>query len=107
MKTALTPNDPHIINMTGQQMLDLGWDIGNDSPEDQYELYIRTNIEEITASILCFNNEYSDSGFNFDFADTFNDLRFAGYFKTIVQELSEAGEWFNAEKFKNIDKYSS
>jgi hypothetical protein len=101
-----TITDTYTVKLSGQQMLDMGWEIGNDSPEYQYELSIDTDNEKITAAILCSNNEYSDSGFSFDFADTFNDLRFAGHIRTMTQDLNISGEWFSQEKFNGIQKYS-
>lgn len=65
------------VKLDGQDMLNMGWDIGEDSPEDQYELTI--NEGKIKASILASNNEWSDSGFTFEYIDTIQDLIRHGY----------------------------
>lgn len=65
------------INLDGQEMINMGWDIAEDSPKDKYELAISEG--EIAASILCSNNEYSDSGFTFEYVDTIQDLIRHGY----------------------------
>lgn len=65
------------IKLDGEDMLIMGWDIGEDKPEDQYELTI--SEKEVSASILCSNNEYNDSGFTFEYIDTIQDLIFHGY----------------------------
>lgn len=71
------------IELTGQEMLDMGWDIGDDSPEDEYELvvFVEDDYEKINCSILCDNGEYSDSGFSFDYEDTLRDLEKNGYIR--------------------------
>ena len=76
-----TASDGFRIDITGQDMLDMGWDIADDSPDDEYELVIHVEDKEINCSILCSNNEYTDSGFSFDYEDTLIDLDKNGYIK--------------------------
>lgn len=65
------------IKLDGHEMLNMGWLIVNDSPEDQYELTV--NEGKINASILASNDELSHSGFTFDYISTIQDLIFHGY----------------------------
>lgn len=75
------------IKLDGQEMLNMGWDIGEDKPEDQYELTI--SEKEISASMLCSNNEYNDSGFTFEYIDTIQDLIRNGYLMIADEEGNE------------------
>lgn len=65
------------IKLDGLEMLNMGWNIENDSPDDQYELTI--NEGTITAARLASNNEWNDSGFTFDYIDTIQDLLRYGF----------------------------
>jgi len=65
------------IKLDGQDMLNMGWEIENDKPEDQYVLTI--SDKKISASILCSDNDYHDSGFTFEYIDTIQDLIRHGY----------------------------
>lgn len=69
--------EPIILRLDGQELINMGWDIENDKPEDQYELYITEN--EIDASILCSNGEYSDTGWTFEYVGSITDLIRHGY----------------------------
>ena len=61
-----------IIEITGQQMLDMGWVIGDDSPETNFLLWIDLQEQKIQLS-----STPSDSGFldySFDYTETLQDL---------------------------------
>src|SRR5690606_11047460 len=76
-KPAFSVTEELTVKLDGQALVNMGWDIGEDSPEDQYELMI--NEGKIKASILASNNEWSDSGFTFEYIDTIKDLIRHGY----------------------------
>ena len=67
------------LDLTGQEMIIMGWEIGDDSPDDDYALIIEEG--EITCAIYAGNthNETVSTNWTFDYIDTIQDLIRHGY----------------------------
>ena len=66
--------EPIHIRLDGSEMEEMKWTLSDeDTPSSEFLLSIWKD-GSISCDILCSNNEWSDSGYRFDFMDTIQDL---------------------------------
>ena len=65
--------DSIIIKITGQELIDMGWYIGEDLPEQKFNLHINVSEQKMEIAPDVDGGSF-DTTYEFDYAETLSDL---------------------------------